>query len=93
MPPDLVTVRLTLSQWRDDDIAPYFAMAYERDARAAAAPPKGCPTRDDLADEIPVRLRELDETGIALLAATQATGRTRLWASVRTWNEASFPCA
>jgi len=138
MPPNLVTARLTLGPWRAEDIDPYFSMVYERDARAAAAPRNGRPTRDDLAEEIPVRLRELNETGIALLAvrldesfigyagltagkasldepeiayellrefhgfgyateaaravvtAAQATGRTRLWASVRTWNEASF---
>ena len=35
MPPDLVTVRLTLGQWRDDDIDPYFAMVYERDSGSA----------------------------------------------------------
>jgi RimJ/RimL family protein N-acetyltransferase len=138
MAPSLVTTRLTLGPWRDDDVDPYFAMVYERDERAASAPRNDRPTRDDLVDEIPVRLRELDETGIALLAmrldgtfigyaglttgkasldepeiayellrefhgfgyateaalavvtAAETTGRTRLWASVRTWNEASF---
>ena len=68
MPSQLVTERLTLGAWHDEDIPPYTAMVNERDPRAAAAPAGGRVDESIVLAHLVQRQRELDETGIALLA-------------------------
>lgn len=137
MPTDLVTRRLVLGPWRDDDLDDYAAMVRERDRRAASAP-QDEPNLDELRDKVRQAQAAIGETGIGLLTvrvddafagycglvvgrssldepelayellrahhgngyATEAaraivdaaagTGRNRLWATVRPWNEPSL---
>lgn len=138
MPIELMTPRLRLDAWRDEDIDDYDTLVHERDPRTAAAPHGGRPTRDELRETILRQQASHAETGIGLLVirtadrfagycglivgrasvaepelayellrvnqgngyATEAagatvdaaagTGRSRLWATVRSWNDASF---
>lgn len=138
MPTELVTPRLRLDAWRDDDLDDYDTLVNERDLRTAAAPHGGPPTRGELRKTILRQQASHIDTGIGLLViriadrfagycgltvgraslaepelayellsmyqgngyATEAahatvqaaagTGRRRLWATVRTWNDASF---
>ena len=138
MATELVTERLVLGPWRDDDVTAYAEMVRERDPRGTPAPFGSNPTDEQLLERIDAQRRSSAETGIGLFAvridgefvgycgliigrgsldepeiayellrahhgkgyATEAgravvqaaaeTGRRRLWATVRTWNEASL---
>jgi RimJ/RimL family protein N-acetyltransferase len=138
MATELVTPRLVLDRWRDEDVTAYGEMVCERDPRGTPAPFGSNPTEQQLLDRIDTQRRSAAETGIGLLAvrvggdfagycgliigrgsldepeiayellrayqrkgyATEAgravvdaaaqTGRSRLWATVRTWNDASL---
>ncbi|HZC73179.1 MAG TPA: GNAT family N-acetyltransferase [Jatrophihabitans sp.] len=133
---ELVTRRLVLGPWRDDDLTDYTDMVRERDQRTAAA--QGEPSRDELHARIRKQQTAIADTGIGLLTlrvdrafigycglvvgrssldepelayellrahhgngyateaasaivdATAETGRSRLWATVRPWNEPSL---
>ena len=137
MPSRLLTGRLVLGPWVDDDLDDYATMVRERDRRAAAAQ-RGQWSPDDLRSRIRQQQSAITETGIGLLTiriddafvgycgliighstldepelayellrahqgngyATEAaraivnvaaeTGRSRLWATVRPWNQPSL---
>jgi RimJ/RimL family protein N-acetyltransferase len=72
MPSQIVTERLTLGAWHDEDLPHYAAMTNERDVRAAAAPAGGRVDESIVRARLVQRQRELDETGIALLAVRVA---------------------
>ena len=72
MPSQIVTERLTLGAWHGEDLPHYAAMTNERDVRAAAAPAGGRVDESIIRARLVRRQRELDETGIALLAVRVA---------------------
>ena len=137
MATELVTRRLVIAPWRDEDLDDYAAMVGER-ARHVAAAPQAEPGRDELRARIHRQQTAVADSGIGLLTvrvdgafagycgltvgrssldepelayellrayhgkgyATEAahaivdaaadTGRTRLWATVRPWNQPSL---
>lgn len=68
MPSEIITERLTLGRWHDDDLPDYTAMMNERDPRTASAPTGGFVDRLVAQARLAQRRRELADTGIALLA-------------------------
>jgi RimJ/RimL family protein N-acetyltransferase len=72
MPSEIATERLTLGAWHDEDLPHYAALTNERDPRTAAAPAGGRVDESIVRARLVQRQRELDETGIALLAVRAA---------------------
>lgn len=66
MPTELVTGRLVIGPWRDDDLDDYAAMVRERDRRTANAP-EDEPTAEELQARIGQQQKAIAETGIGLL--------------------------
>jgi RimJ/RimL family protein N-acetyltransferase len=71
MPNRVVTRRLVLGPWRDDDLDDYTVMVHERDRRTAAAP-RQPPTREELLSRIRRQQAAIADTGIGLLAVRVA---------------------